>query len=372
MSGELSVYDWALRPLLFSIPPATAHALAMTGLGLVEHSPWLRALVRRAARVPADERLVVRAMGLTFPSPLGLAGGFDKNARRPRALAALGFGHVELGTVTATAQRENPRPNLFRLPQDHALINRLGFPNDGAVEIAARIAPVRRAMPVPVGVSIGKSRIVPVTDLGAVVADYVASFDAVRAVADFVVVNVSSPNTTGLRSMQARDHIQTLLGTLRDRNERDDRRVPLLVKIAPDLSDDELDDVLAAAHQTQVAGVVATNTTVARSGLATDTSLVKTMGAGGLSGPPLRARSLAIVRRVRERLGREAVVIGVGGVENGEHAVALLRAGANLVQMYTGFVYGGPFAPARIGREIVRILNESGARHVGELVSRDV
>jgi len=372
MTGEISVYERTLRPLLFGIPPATAHAIALAGLGLVEHSPQLRALVRRAARLPADERLVVRAMGLTFPSPLGLAGGFDKNARRPRALAALGFGHIELGTVTATAQQENPRPNLFRLPEDHALINRLGFPNDGALEIAARIAPVRRSVPVPIGVSIGKSRVVPVTDLAAVVADYVASFDAVRGVADFVVVNVSSPNTAGLRSMQAHDHIRTLLGALRDRNERDERRVPLLVKIAPDLSDEELDDVLLAAQETQVTGVVAANTTVARAGLATDAALVKGIGAGGLSGPPLRLRSLEIVRRVRARLGRDAVVVGVGGVENGEHAVALLRAGANLVQMYTGFVYGGPFAPARVAREIARILDQCGARHVGELVSRDV
>ncbi len=372
MSGEISVYDRALRPLLFGIPPAAAHAFAMAGLGVVEHLAWLRALVQKAARVPSDERLVVRAMGLTFPSPLGLAGGFDKNARRPRALAALGFGHVELGTVTAIAQRENPRPNLFRLPEDHALINRLGFPNDGALEIAARIAPVRHSVPVPIGVSIGKSRVVPVTDLAAVVADYVAAFDAVRAAADFVVVNVSSPNTAGLRSMQARDHIRTLLAALRDRSDRDERRIPLLVKIAPDLSDEELDDVLVAAQETQVTGVVATNTTIARGGLATDAALVKAIGAGGLSGPPLRARALAVVRRVRERLGRDAVVIGVGGIENGEHAVALLRAGANLVQMYTGFVYGGPFAPARIGREIGRILEQCGARHVGEVVSRDV
>jgi dihydroorotate dehydrogenase len=372
MSGEISVYDWALRPLLFGIPPAAAHALALSGLGLVEHSAPLRALVRRAANVPTDDRLAVRAMGLTFPSPLGLAGGFDKNARRPRALAALGFGHLELGTVTATAQRENPRPNLFRLPRDHALINRLGFPNDGALEIATRIAPVRSSVPVPIGVSIGKSRVVPVTDLAAVVADYAASFDAVRGTADFVVVNVSSPNTAGLRSMQARDHIRMLLATLRERSDRDERRTPILVKVAPDLSDEELDDVLSAAQETQVAGVVATNTTIARGGLATDAALVKAMGAGGLSGPPLRARALAVVRRARERLGRAAVVVGVGGVENGEHAVALLRAGANLVQMYTGFVYGGPFAPARIAREILRIVDRSGARHVGELVSRDV
>jgi dihydroorotate dehydrogenase len=367
----MSLYDWAIRPLLFAVSPSAAHALALAVLAPVEHSSFLRALVRKTVAVPRDERLVVRTMGLVFPSPLGLAGGFDKNAKRARALAALGFGHLELGTVTATPQRENPRPNLFRLPQDRALINRLGFPNEGAREVAGRVGAVRRSIPVPVGVSIGKSRTVPVTDLDAVVADYVASFDAVRKVADFVVVNVSSPNTVGLRSMQARDHMHRLLSALRDRADGTSATVRLLVKIAPDLSDEELDDVLAVALETGVSGMVATNTTLARTGLVTDSAEVRAMGAGGLSGAPLRARAVEVVRTVRARLGREAAIFGVGGVESGEHAVALLRAGANLVQMYTGFVYGGPFAPARVAREIVRIMDRTGVRHVGELVGQD-
>jgi dihydroorotate dehydrogenase len=365
----MSAYDWAIRPLLFAVPPSAAHALALAALGPVEHSPALCALVRRAVSAPSDHRIEVRAMGLTFPSPLGLAGGFDKNARRPRALASLGFGHLELGTVTAQAQRENPRPNLFRLPADHALINRLGFPNEGARAVAARTFAVRPLVRVPIGVSIGKSRAVPVADLGAVVADYVASFECVRAAADFVVVNVSSPNTVGLRALQARHHMRELLSALRARSGSGGR---LLVKIAPDLGDEELEDLLSVVAETGVAGVVATNTTIGRAGLLTDAEQVRAMGAGGLSGPPLRSRAKDVVRRVRARLGREVVIIGVGGVETAEDAVALIRAGANLVQMYTGFVYGGPLAPARIAREIARIVEREGAAHISELVGREL
>jgi len=364
----MSAYEWALRPILFAVPPASAHALALAALAPVEHSPALRALIRSAVSASADERIVVRTMGLTFPSPLGLAAGFDKNALRPRALSALGFGHIELGTVTAQAQRENPRPNMFRLPADRALVNRLGFPNDGARAVAARIDAVRASVPVPLGVSIGKSRAVPVADLGAVVADYVASFDCVRGAADFVVVNVSSPNTAGLRTMQARHHVRELLSTLRARSAS---AVKLLVKIAPDLDDDELEDLLSAVIETGIAGVVATNTTLGRAGLLTDAARVAAIGAGGLSGAPLRSRTTRVVRQVRARLGREAVVIGVGGVESAEHAVTLIRAGANLVQMYTGFVYGGPFAPGRISREIASIVERDGAGHIGELVGRE-
>jgi dihydroorotate dehydrogenase len=364
----MSAYEWALRPILFAIAPASAHAVSLAALAPLERSPALRALVRRTVSASVDERIVVRTMGLTFPSPVGLAAGFDKNGHRALALSALGFGHIELGTVTAQAQRENPRPNMFRLPADRALINRLGFPNDGARTVAARIGAVRGLVPVPLGVSIGKSRAVPVSDLKAVIADYAASFDCVRGVADFVVVNVSSPNTVGLRTMQARRHVHELLSTLRSRSEN---AVKLLVKIAPDLNDEDLEDLLSAVIETGIAGVVATNTTIGRVGLVTDAARVLAMGAGGLSGAPLRSRTTCVVRRVRARLGREAVVIGVGGVESAEHAVALIRAGANLVQMYTGFIYGGPFVPAQISREIASIVERSGAGHIGELVGRE-
>jgi dihydroorotate dehydrogenase len=307
-------------------------------------------------------------MGLTFPTPIGLAAGFDKNARRSRALAALGFGHLELGTVTARAQAGNPRPHLFRLPDDRALVNRLGFPNRGAERVARRWARARAEVGVPVGLSIGKSRAVAPDDVDAVVADYVASFDAVRAVADFVVVNVSSPNTSGLRAMQARDHAHTLLGALRARAPD----VRLLVKVAPDLEDRQVEDMLAVVEELRLAGVVATNTTVARAGLRTPRARVEAIGAGGLSGPPLRARARQIVRRVRARLGRSVVVVGVGGVESAVDALKLIRAGADLVQLYTGFVYGGPGTPARIARDISEALARDGVASVTDVVGADV
>jgi dihydroorotate dehydrogenase len=359
------MFAWAVRPILFALSPDAAHALALAALAPVEHVAIVRACVRAAMSPPRDDRLVVRTMGLELPSPLGLAAGFDKNARRPRALAALGFGHLELGTVTARAQGPNPRPNLFRLPADRALINRLGFPNDGAARVASRLRALRGGPGVPVGVSIGKSRAVPVEDVDAVVGDYVASFDQVSDVADFVVVNVSSPNTAGLRSMQTAEHARLLLGAL---SARADGRVPLLVKVAPDLADRQLEDVLAVVDETGFAGVVASNTTVSRQGLATRAAELGAMGAGGLSGPPLRARALEVVGRARARLGRGRTIIGVGGVEAPEHAIALIRAGADLVQMYTGFVYEGPGAPGRIVRGLAAMVEREGVRSIAELV----
>jgi dihydroorotate dehydrogenase len=357
-------YSSVLRPLLFTLSPSTAHTVAMAALAPVEHLGPARALMRGVVAPPRDARIVVRTMGLQFPSPVGLAGGFDKNARRPRALAALGFGHIELGTVTALAQNANPPPNLFRLPADRALINRLGFPNEGAATVAARIGRVSQSVGVPIGVSIGKSRAVPADDLDAVIADYVASFDAVRAVADFVVVNVSSPNTAGLRAMQAREQARALLAALAARGDR----ATLLVKIAPDLDDAQVTDVLGVAEDVGLAGVVATNTTIARTGLASDAAMVTAMGAGGLSGPPVRARALEVVRAARRTLGRDAVVIGVGGIEDADHAMAFVRAGANLVQMYTGFIYGGPGTPARIARGLGEMVTRAGKQTIGELV----
>jgi len=369
------VYTWALRPLLFLLPPDCAHALAFAGMAPLEYLPPLRALTR-ALLAPRDPRIAVQAMGLAFPSPLGLAGGFDKNALRPRALAALGFGHLELGTVTARAQKANPRPNLFRLPGDRALVNRLGFPNQGAERLGQRVLSRRLGhggAGIPVGVSIGKSRAVPIDDLEAVIADYVAAFLPPRTLgADFVVVNVSSPNTKDLRSMQAAPLARALLSALVEENRRSTpgrtrAPVPLLLKIAPDLDDGAVESLLAVVEETGLSGVVATNTTVSRAGLVTDTARVEAIGAGGLSGAPLRARALEVVKRVRARLGPKPVVIGVGGVERAEHAMALVRAGADLVQMYTGFVYEGPGAPSRIARELGALVEREGAKTLAEL-----
>ena len=355
-----------VRPLLFTLPPSWAHALAMAALAPVEHVALLRGIVRAAFTVNRPKELATRTMGLDFANPVGLAGGFDKNARRARALAALGFGHLELGTVTARAQAPNPTPNLFRLPKDRALINRLGFPNEGADSVTSHIERVRSAIPVPIGISIGKSRAVALDPVDGVVEDYLASFRAARPRADFVVVNVSSPNTAGLRAMQGQELARTLLGALAAENKAG-ARVPLLVKIAPDLSDEELEALLAVAAECELDGVVATNTTIARTGLATDTATVEAIGAGGLSGPPVRARALEIVRRVRARLGPDRTVIGVGGIDSAEHALAMMHAGANLVQLYTGFIYRGPGVVRAIAHGLADAVTQSGAASVAEL-----
>ena len=362
------MYVQALRPLLFLLPPDAAHKLAFAALAPIEHIGVIRSLVRASTTAARDERLVVRVMGLDFGTPLGLAAGLDKNATRPRALAALGFGHLELGTVTALAQQANPSPNLFRVAADRALVNRLGFPNDGAARVAARLRAARDGIAVPIGLSIGKSRAVASDDIAAVVADYGAAFDAVRDVADFVVVNVSSPNTAGLRTMQAKEQASILLNSIAARARG---QMPLLVKMAPDLEDVQIEELLAVVERAGIAGVVATNTTIARGGLTTDARRVDAIGAGGLSGPPLRARALDMVRRVRSRLGPQAVVIGVGGIESAEHAMAFVRAGADLVQMYTAFIYEGPGAPTRISRGLSALVEREGVRCIRELVGAD-
>jgi dihydroorotate dehydrogenase len=361
-----------LRPLLFSIPPHTAHALAMAALSPVENVGPVRALVR-AWLAPRDPRLVVNALGLTFRSPVGLAGGFDKHAARARAMAALGFGHVELGTVTALAQEPNPAPNLFRLPDDRALVNRLGFPNGGAAATCAHIAAFggARAVGVPMGVSIGKSRAVGLDPIDRAIDDYVASFREAQKVADFVVVNVSSPNTKDLRAMQGAEIARALSGALTVENQRGGRRVPLLVKVAPDLSDADLEALLAVVEEAKLDGVIATNTTIGREGLRTPAARVTAIGAGGLSGPPLRARAREVVARVRARLGAGITVIGVGGVETASDVIALARAGADLVQLYTGFIYGGPLLASTLARDLVRRMDATGARSLAELARLD-
>ena len=371
------MYRALLRPLLFLVAPDVAHAIAFAATAPIEHFAPLRALTRALFTVD-DPRIATRVMGLDFRSPLGLAGGFDKDAKRPRALAALGFGHLELGTVTAHAQDANATPNMFRLPADRALVNRLGFPNAGAARVASRL--IARGgssgARVPVGLSIGKSRAVPAFPIEGAIEDYLASFRHARSAASFVVVNVSSPNTKDLRAMQAAAHARALLSALKAENVamalgRAGPPVPLLVKIAPDLGDAEIEELLAVVEEVGLDGVVATNTTIERHGLATPPNVVDAIGAGGLSGPPLRARALDVVRRVRARLGKEAVVIGVGGVERAEHAMALIRAGANLVQMYTGFIYEGPGAPRAIARGLAEMVARDGARSIEELVGTE-
>ena len=353
------MYRLLYRIVLRRVPAEAAHRLAF-GLirvfGRVAGVPGAAWLLRRWLG-PRDPVLRVRALGLEFPGPLGLAAGFDKDARGTRGLAALGFGFVEVGTVTARAQPGNLRPRMFRLTADRALVNRMGFNNEGAAAAAAalRRSRARRSRaghggPV-VGVNIGKTKAVPDAEAAA---DYAASARAVAAVADYVVVNVSSPNTPGLRDLQAAERLRPVLTEVRSALDaatggaRGGRRVPLLVKIAPDLADTDVDAVADLAMELGLDGVIATNTTISRDGLASPPAEVAAAGAGGLSGAPLRDRSLAVLRRLHERAGDRLVLVAAGGIETPDDAWERLRAGATLVQAYTGFVYGGPLWPRRM------------------------
>ncbi|MBV9059708.1 MAG: quinone-dependent dihydroorotate dehydrogenase [Pseudonocardiales bacterium] len=347
--------------LLFSfvfrhVPAEAAHHLGFGLIRLVVAVPKLATLLRWWL-VARDPILRVRALGLDLPGPLGLAAGFDKDALGPDALGALGFAFVEIGTVTAQPQPGNPRPRLFRLPADRALVNRMGFNNAGAAAAADRLR--NRRVRVPVGVNIGKAKATAEQDA---VADYVASAQLLADVAGYLVVNVSSPNTPGLRNLQAVEHLRPLLVAVREalRQATNGRRVPLLVKIAPDLADPDIDAVADLAVELGLDGIIATNTTTCRDGLRTSPEQVTAVGAGGVSGAPLKERSVAVLRRLRARVGDRLVLVSVGGIESAEDAWLRIQAGATLVQAYTGFVYGGPLWPRRIHRGLARLARQAG------------
>jgi dihydroorotate dehydrogenase len=343
------VYRFLYWLLLRRLPAEAIHRWSFAALRGVCRVPGVRAALTRwlAPRHPA---LTVRALGLTFPGPLGLAAGFDKDAEGVDALLALGFGFIEVGTVTARAQPGNAKPRLFRLVDDRALLNRMGFNNGGAEAAARRLRGARRGV---VGVNIGKTKVV---EEGVAAADYAASARELAPVADYLVVNVSSPNTPGLRSLQAVDKLRPILQATRAACDEVSplRRVPLLVKIAPDLADEDLDAVADLALELGLDGIIATNTTIRRDGLRTDAAALEALGAGGISGAPLKARALAVLVRLRARVGDRLVLISAGGIESADDARARLRAGATLVQAYSGFVYGGPLWPSRLQRALAR------------------
>ena len=325
----------------------------------------VRRAVGRRLR-PEDPALRVEALGLSFATPIGLAAGFDKDARVFGPLSALGFGFVEVGTLTARAQPGNPKPRLFRLPQDEALVNRLGFNNAGAPAARPRLA-ARHPEDGVVGVNVGKTKVVPTEQA---VADYETSVALLAPVADYLVVNVSSPNTPGLRTLQDADQLRPLLSAVQRaaRRARPERPPPVLVKIAPDLSDEQVDAVADLALELDLDGIVATNTTVARTGLATPADVVAEAGDGGLSGAPLAARAEQVLERLHGRVGTRMVLVSAGGVMDAEDAWRRIRAGATLVQLYTGFVYGGPLAPSRIARGVARRARAAGFDTVQQAV----
>ena len=339
------MYPLLFRAVLSRFDPEFAHHAGMAVIRVLGAPPFAR-LTSRLTR--PDPALRVEALGLTFPSPFGMAAGFDKNAIGVRGLAALGFGHVEVGTITAVPQEGNPRPRLFRLVPDRAVVNRMGFNNRGADAAARRLARLRRGAPdTVVGVNIGKSRVV---DVDEATADYVASATRLAPLADYLAVNVSSPNTPGLRGLQAVETLAPLLRAVRDAAGR----TPLLVKIAPDLPDAEIDAIARLAVSEGLAGIIATNTTVSRDGLRTDSAVVEAAGAGGLSGAPLKERALQVLRVVRGAVPEDFCVIAVGGVETAADVQERLAAGATLVQGYTAFLYRGPLWARQINRGLVR------------------
>ena len=360
------LYRSLLRPLLFKLPPETAHEFALHALSLGLGTGVLRRLAgghRQGAHFGE-----LRRFGLSFSNPVGVAAGFDKNGLVAPQLAALGFGFVEVGTVTNLPQPGNPKPRLFRLPLDQALVNRQGFNNEGAASLARRLQ--KKRPDCVLGVNIGKSRVVPVEEA---TADYLASFETVRPHADYVTVNVSSPNTPGLRELQRGDLLAELLGALQRRNRElavteGGRSVPLLVKIAPDIRAGELELIVDAARGAEVAGIIATNTTVSRAGLRTDAARVAACGEGGLSGAPLRERSTQLVAALR-RLTRGTIeIVGVGGIFNAEDAWEKICAGASLVQLYTGFVYEGLSVARRINEGLAALVQRQGFRTLDEAV----
>lgn len=338
-----------VRPLLFSIDAERAHSLVASMLARAHRSRALRAVLIGES----TERLPVTVLGHTFSNPVMMAAGFDKHATMYNALYALGFGAVEVGTFTAKAQPGNERPRLFRLPRDRALINRMGFNNDGAAAGRVAIESVERAKGLVLGVNIGKSKVVPIERAAE---DYAESARQLGALADYLVVNVSSPNTPGLRSLQTVEQLAPIIAAVRASLREVGASPAVLVKIAPDLANEEIDAVADFAVRQGLDGIIATNTTVAREGLGlvSDPARLAAIGAGGLSGPPLRARSLTVLKRLRARVGDKLVLIAAGGIENADQAWESVRAGASLVQVYTAFVYKGP----SLARELTRGLRE--------------
>ncbi|ODT32304.1 MAG: dihydroorotate dehydrogenase (quinone) [Kaistia sp. SCN 65-12] len=349
----MSMLDRLGRKLLFCLDPEAAHGLSITALksGLVP-----------AALAKGDERLRVRACGLDFPNPLGMAAGYDKNGEVPDALLGLGFGFAEVGTVTPLPQPGNPKPRIFRLTDDEAVINRLGFNNEGHDAMERRLA-ARAGRAGIVGVNIGANK-----ESSDRIGDYEEGVRRFARHASYLTVNISSPNTPGLRSMQAREQLAELLARVTAAREAAAAKPPVFLKIAPDLVESELEDIAAEVSEKQIDGVIVSNTTLSRQGLRSSRS----GESGGLSGRPLFERSTAVLARMRRLLGPHAVIVGVGGVDCADAALEKIRAGADLVQLYTGMIYAGPCLPARIVSDMADFLGREGLPSIRALRDSDL
>lgn len=332
----MGIYKRFIFPVLSKFDPEQVHYGAMRALVWAHYIPGLKGLIRAWANYQ-DPRLEKQVMGLTFPNPVGLAAGFDKNGIWIDELASLGFGFVEIGTVTPKPQMGNPKPRLFRLKEDEALINRMGFNNNGSTKAAAHLK--RRHSRIIVGGNIGKNKITENIDA---VHDYRQAFLDLYDVVDYFVVNVSSPNTPGLRELQEKGPLTFILRQLMEENDKQPVSKPILLKIAPDLTNSQLDDIIDIVKETKIAGVIATNTTIERSGLTANSTEIEQIGAGGLSGKPLKQRSTDVIRYLAQKSKKSFVIIGVGGIQSAQDAQEKLNAGADLVQVYSGFIYEGP------------------------------
>ncbi|WP_043621509.1 quinone-dependent dihydroorotate dehydrogenase [Nonomuraea candida] len=348
------MYRLVFTQVLRRFDAEAVHHLTVSAFALLARLPLLKRLLHRVL-APHDPALRVSAFGVHFPGPLGLAAGFDKDAACAEAIAALGFGHVEVGTITAHGQPGNPRPRLFRQVPKRALINRMGFNNAGAAAAARRLRRPR-GVPVVIGVNIGKTKVVPEAEAAA---DYVASAKELAPLADYLVVNVSSPNTPGLRNLQAVSLLRPLLTAVKEVADATPRRTPLLVKIAPDLADEDVDAVAELALELGLDGIIATNTTIRHDG-----------ETGGLSGRPLKARSLEVLRRLRAKVGDRITLVSAGGVEDVDDVWERILAGATLVQGYTGWIYGGPLWASHIHRQLLRRVRRHGLKSITEAIGR--
>lgn len=363
----LSLYSSLVRPLLFSLPAETAHRFAITSLSkAVEVGAVRRAIEQQYQSAPFGN---LKRFGLTFRNPVGLAAGFDKDGDAADVLSALGFGFIEVGTVTSEAQPGNPSPRLFRLPRDRALVNRLGFNNCGAKQLVKNLQ--RHRPNCVLGVNIGKARSVAIEKA---TPDYLKTFALVYEVADYIAVNVSSPNTPQLRELQQTENLRDLLTQLQTRNRElaEEHSLsaprPLVLKIAPDLNDDDIAAIVEVAQQTKISGIIATNTTTKRDGLRSGSGRVAAEGEGGLSGAPLRERSNEVIRTIYRLTNGRLPIIGVGGVFTAEDAWKKICAGASLIQLYTGFIYEGPSVVRRITEGLRTILSQEGFVSLDEAV----
>lgn len=356
MSLRTSAYQVALKAM-FTLRPERIHGLINNGLSVLQSVGPANRVLGKVVPVH-DPVLAQEVFGRTIPRPLGLAAGFDKNATSADAWTAVGFGYSELGTVTASPQAGNATPRLFRLRDDHAILNRMGFNNAGAAEVAQNLR--RRRYDDVIGINIGKTKVVPVEES---VDDYRRSATLLGNLADYLVVNVSSPNTPGLRDLQAVESLRPILAAVQESTS-----APVLVKIAPDLSDEDVDAVADLALELGLAGIVATNTTISRENLVTPASKVEALGAGGISGPPVAARSLEVLQRLYSRVGDQLVLISVGGITTPEQAWERIAAGATLLQGYTGLIYGGPDWIRNIHRGIAAQIHAHGLSNITEAI----